>query len=254
MSRSFLSTLILSSIFSLLVYTVLLSPAAEPTRASQDPIVVNKTKGCEMEASIVGGEVFISLKNNHNDTITAFSIGLGKNHSVTTDFAYSDVRLGLAPNEVYQDRYRLPSSLTGSVPTLYLLTTVLENGGVDGDPVIARRIKEDRLGEKVQVYKALRILEKEEDKKPRDLKTLKSDVAAALNTSDAETLTTLNELQSIDPASSDNRLSEGVRGGLQTGREVVLRRLEELENLPSDWVDEGFDRLKTRFRKLLKRL
>jgi hypothetical protein len=247
MLRRLAIALIVPSIVGLLVYTVLLNPA-EPSRASQDPLVVNKTTGCEIKAEIVNNQVAITLKNNHAKTVTAFAIGFGNNHRITEDFAYSEVHLGIAPGEVFQERYPQPP-LTGSVPTLYLLTALLENGSHDGNFLIAQKIRDERLGEKVQVHRTLRILENQKTL-GKDPKALKDEVDAALSKAEPETLATLNELARTTP----KQLSDDVKRGLQVGREKMLRRLAALEQFPSESRERELMELKARFSALLTRL
>jgi hypothetical protein len=256
MLRRFLSTLILIPILSLFIYTVLLNPADEASGASQGPTVVNKTTGCDIKAQILGNEVVITLKNNHKQTATAFTIRLGNSHGITADFAYSDVHSGIAPGEIFQRTYPLPTALTGSLPTVYLLTVLLENGHHDGNLTVAQDVKDERLGEKIQILRTLRILDKHENLR-KDVKALKDDVAAALNTPDSETLAMLSELEPPDTGSNrqkNKELSDNMKKGLQVGREKMLRRLSTLEQLPNDSHETAIIELKTRFRMLLTRL
>lgn len=256
MLRRFLSTLVLLPIVSLFVYTVLLNPAGESSRASQDPMVINKTIGCEIKAQILGDLVTITLRNNHGQTITAFTIQLGDAHGITADFAYSEVHSGIVPGEVFQESYPLPRSLTGSVPTVSFLTVLLENGSHDGDFATAQRIRDERLGEKIQILRTLKILDKQENFR-KEPKVLKDELVAALSTLESETLTTLNELQVPDGVTGrqDNKqLSDGVKEGLQIGREGMVRRLARLEQFPNDSRETAFMELKMRLSKLLTKL
>jgi hypothetical protein len=196
--------------------------------------------------------VTVTLKNNHKQTITAFSISFGNTYTITEDFAYSEVHKGIAPGDIFEKRYQLSASDLGSeLPTLYLLTVLLENGSEDGDSLAAQKIKDERIGEKIQILRTLRILEKQA-KLPKDLKLLKGDVVAALNVGESETLITLNELQPLP--SKRNKLSDDVRNGLQVGRGKMLQRLEALEQFPSDRRESAFTELKTRSSDLLTKL
>lgn len=251
MFRRFLSALFLLPIVGLLGYTVLLNPRA---KASPNELtVVTRTRGHEvLKAEILDGEVTFTLKNNHKQTITAFTISFGDTFSITEDFAYSEVHQGIAPGDTFEKRYQLSASDIGlELPTLYLQTVLLENGE-DGYPRAAQRIKDERIGEKIQFLRTLRILEKQ-TKLPKDLRVLKGDVVAALNTEDSETLTALNELES-NPLSRRNKLSDDVRTGLQVGRGKMLQRLEALEQFSSDRKDTAFTELKTRSSNILSKL
>lgn len=253
MSRRFLSALILLPIIGLLVYTVLLNPG---TKASPNELtVVTRTRGHEVvKAEILDNQVTVTLKNNHKQTITAFAISFGRTLRITEDFAYSEVHKGIAPGDIFQQDYQLSTSdIASGLPTLYLLNVLLENGSEDGDSLSAQRIKDERLGQKIQILRTLRILEKQA-KLPQDLRTLKHDVAAALDTAESETLTTLNELQPATPLDERNKLSDDVRAGLQVGRGKMLQRLEALEQFPSDRRETAFKELKKRSSDLLSKL
>ncbi len=250
MFRRFLAGLITLPIIGLLVYTVLLNPGAKAS--PRELTVVTRTKGHEvLKAELVYNQVNLTLKNNHEQTITAFSISFGNTFKITEDFAYSDIHHGITPGDTFEKRYRLAASdIVSGPPTLHLLTVLLEDGSEDGDSLAARRIKDERVGEKIQFLRALRILERQE-RLPTDVKLLKAEVVAALNADDAEMLTTLNELQ---PLLRKNKLSDDVKMGLQFGREKMLQRLEALEHFPTDRRESAFTELKTRSSDLLTRL
>jgi len=191
------------------------------------------------------------MKNNHRETITAFAINFGDT-TIKEDFAYSDVHFGIEPGDTFQKSYSVsPPSVGSEIPTLYLLTVLLMNGGGDGNSKVSQEIRDERLGEKIQILRTLRILEKE-GPYPKDLKMVKSNIAAALNTSESEMLISLSELQ---PAlGSDRRLSDHLRNGLQVGREKMLRRFEVLEQLSDEDRQQGFVEFKDRSQKLVAKL
>jgi hypothetical protein len=250
MLRRFLVAAILLSIVSLLVYTVLLNPG---TQASPKELtVVTKTKGHEeLKATILDGQVRISLKNNHRHTITAFAINFGDT-TIKEDFAYSDIHFGVEPGDTFQTNYPVsPSPIGSEPPPLYLLTVLLKDGTNDGDSKVAQEIKDERLGEKIQIFRMLKILEKEGQSR-KDLKTTKSEIVAALDGGEAETRTTLNELQ--PSVQMNHNLSNALRSGLQVGREKMLRRFEVLEQLPPQHREQGFMELKERSNKLFAKL
>lgn len=250
MLRRFFAALIILPVIGLSLYTVLLNPSAEAS--PKELTVVTRTKGHEvLKAEVLDNQVTVRLKNNHKQTITAFTISFDNNFTITEDFAYSEIHLGISPGDIFEKRYQLSASDIGSgLPTLYLLTVLLESGSEDGDSLAAQKIKDERVGEKIQILRTLRILEKQE-KLPKDLKLLKGDVVAALNAGESETLTTLNELQ---PLLRRNRLSDDVKKGLQVGRGKILQRLEALEQFPSYLRESAFTELKTRSNDLVTKL
>jgi hypothetical protein len=107
------------------------------------------------------------------------------------------------------------------------------------------------LGNKIQILRTLRILNKEGLSR-KDLKIIKSDIVAALNAGEFETRITLNELQ---PSSrTDSKFSDDLKNGLHWGREKMLRRFEVLEQLPPESREHGFMELKQRSDKLFAKL
>jgi hypothetical protein len=253
MLRRFLATLIALPIISLFVYTTLINPGAKAS--PKQFTVVTRTRGYEvLKAEALDDQVKFTLENNHEHTITAFSITFGSTFKITEDFAYSEVHKGIAPGDIFEKSYQLsPSDVRPELPTLSLLTVLLENGSDDGDSVEAQKIKDERLGEKIQIFRTLRILERQA-KLPKDLKVLTDDVVASLNAAESETLITLNELQGAAPSSKRNKLSDGVEAGLQAGREKMLQKLEALERFPNDRREAAFEDLKTRFNQLVVKL
>ena len=136
-------------------------------------------------------------------------------------------------------------------PTIHLLAVLLKDGTDDGNFKVAQQMKDQRLGQKIQVLRTLRVLEREGQSR-KDLRTIKSDVFAALNASESETLANLIELS---PASrSDNQLSDELKAGLQWGREKIMQRLNVVENLPTEDQEQGLTELKTRAQKLVSKL
>jgi hypothetical protein len=249
MPLRFVALLTVLLVIGLFTYTVLFNPSA--SASPQELTVVIRTKGNEeLTAVVLDNEVRIRLKNNHRDTITAFAISLSGT-TIKEDFAFSDVHFGIEPGDTFEKSYPLSPSPTGELPTLYLLTVLLRNGTKDGNSKVAQEIEDVRLGEKIQILRALRILEKEGLSR-KDLKTIKSDIEAALNAGDFETRMILNELQ---PSSrTDGKFSDHLRNGLQWGRAAMQRKLEVVEQLPIESREHALMKLKERVQKLFAKL
>ena len=251
MLRRVLGASILLSIISLLIYGVLRNPAAQAS--PQEVTVVTRTRGHEeLKATMVDGELKIGLKNNHTETITAFAISFNDT-MVKVDFAYSEVHFGIEPGETFEESYPFSrSSPSAELPALHLLAVLLKDGKKDGNSKVAQEIEDVRLGNKIQILRTLRILEKEGQSHKDNLKIIKSDIVAALNAGDVETRIILNELQ---PRSrTDIKLSDDLKNGLHWGREKMLRRFEVLEQLPTEDRERGFMELKERSHKLFAKL
>lgn len=236
-------------VIGLFTYTFLFNPSA--SASPQELTVISRTRGGEvLKAEVIDNEVRIRLKNNHADTITAFAIKLGDT-TIKEDFAFSDVHFGIEPGSTFEKSFAVSPSTTGEPPTVYLLTVLLKNGARDGNLKIAEEMEDVRLGEKIQILRALRILEKEGQPR-KDLKTIKSDIEAALNAGDFETRMVLNELQ---PGSrTDSKFSDHFRNGLQWGRSSMQRKLEVVEQLPPESRERALMKLKERSQKLFAKL
>jgi hypothetical protein len=86
----------------------------------------------------------------------------------------------------------------------------------------------------------------------KDLKITKSDIVAALDSSEFETRIILNELDPTSP--SENKLSDDLRNGLQWGHVKMLRRFVVLEQLTSELREQGFFQFKDRAHKIFAKL
>jgi hypothetical protein len=250
MLRRIVGAAILLFLLGLLVYMVRLN--AEAQASPQELTLVTKTRGQEeVKATIVDGEIRFRLKNNHRETITAFAINFGDT-SIREDFAYSDVNFGIEPGDTFEKSYPISPSPVGSqIPTLYLLAVLLKNGTADGNAKVSHEIKDERLGEKLQILRTLRVLEKEGVLRG-DFKMIKSDLIAALNTDESQTRIELSQLQAV--IRRDNNLSDDLMNGLQVGRQKMLQRFGVLEQLPTENREKGFLEFKERANKLLAKL
>jgi hypothetical protein len=249
MVRRFLAAFSILAIILLVAFAVVLN--ARNPRAStalQRIAVLSQTRGNEvLTAELLNGQVTIRLKNNHKDTITAFAIKLDDT-TIKADFAYSEVHFGIEPGDTFERSY--PYSNTSSEPRpLQLLTVILMDGTKDGNSKIAQEIRDERLGEKIQILRTLKLLE---GQSPADLKTTRSDIVTALETTESETLASLSEL-SPTPG-SDNKLSDALKAGLQWGREKMLQAFDNLEKLPTEERRQAFTEFKARSQKLVSKL
>jgi len=248
MSHRFLAAISVLAILLVLTCTVLLNPSV--SASPQELTVVSRTKGNEvLTADAVDDQVRIKLKNNHKDTITAFVITLSDT-TIMEDFVYSDVHFGIEPGDTFEKSYLFSASSVGQLPTVHLVTVVLKDRTSDGDSKVAQTITDERLGEKIQLHRIVKILEKEGSGK--DIKGLKGNVTAALDAGEYEVRITRKEL--LPASRMDDSLSEDLRNGLHWAREKMLRKLQTLEELPAERQEQGVTELKTRSQKLLSKL
>jgi len=238
------------AVLLLLVYIV--PPNTNVSASPQELTVVSRTKGHELvTAEAVDDQVRLKLKNNHKDTITAFVISFSDT-TIREDFAYSDVHFGIEPGDTFEKSYPIsPLPIGSEPPTLHLLAVLLKDGTNDGSSKVVQQIRDERLGEKIQIHRMLKILEKEESSR-KDIKALKGDITAALDAGEDETRIIRKELL---PASGiTDELSENLKKGLHWGREKMLRKFQTLEHLPTERQEEGLIELKDRAHKLFAKL
>jgi hypothetical protein len=249
MLRRILAVLSVLAVILLVSFTVVLKPGvrqASPKRLA----VTSQTRGEELlTAEALDNHVRVTLKNNYRDTITAFAIKIGDT-MIKEDFAYSEVNFGVEPDETLeQDYWCITPTKDSEIQTIHLLAVIRKDGTKDGNLKVAQEVIDERLGEKIQILRTLRILE---GQSPADLKKMRPDIVTALNTSESETLVSLSELS---PTSrSDNQLSDDLKAGLQWGREKMLQRFDVLEKLPTEERGQGFTELRDRSRKLFAKL
>lgn len=250
MARSLLAAIGALSVLFVFTYTTRLNTGV--SASPQELTVKSRTKGSEvLRADFVDNEIRIRLQNNHKQTITAFAISFGST-TVKVDFAYSEVRFGIQPGETFEKSYSFSRlSLHTELPTLHLLTVLLKDGTTDGESKVAQQIKDQRLGEKIQLHRMLKILEKEGVSR-KDIKALKAEIAAALEAGEYEARIIRKEL--VPASKMDDDVSEDLKKGLHWGRETMLRRFQDVEQLPAERQEEGFMQLKERAHKLFAKL
>src|SRR5688572_15770568 len=156
MLRRFLAVVPTLSILLVFTYTVLLN--SRVSASPQELTVKSQTKGDEvLKADLLDDQIRIRLSNNHKATITAFVVRFDDT-TVIADFAYSEVDFGIEPGQSFEKSYPFSRSLVGAeLPMLHLLTVLLNDGTWDGNSKVAQQIKDERLGEKIQIHRILKI-------------------------------------------------------------------------------------------------
>ena len=249
MPRQFIPALIVAAIIAVLAFTARLNPQA--SASPQELTVISQTRGNEvLTAVVLENDVKIRLTNNHKETITAFAIKFSDT-TIKEDFVYSEAQLGIEPGDTLEKTYPLSTSLPGKLPTIYLLTVLLKNGQKDGNSKVSQEIEDVRLGNKIQLLRTLRILDKEGFSR-KDLKALKGEITAALDAGEYEALAIKKEL--LPASGMDDSLSKNLKKGLHWGREKMLRTFQTLEQMPIERQEQGIVELKDRTHKLFAKL
>ncbi|HKO43704.1 MAG TPA: hypothetical protein VJU84_10450 [Pyrinomonadaceae bacterium] len=223
-------------IVSLVVFSGI-GHSASPGPATDSPSIVNKTRSFEVVGvNNEGKELHLQLKNNYTKTITAFEISIGPDFSVTEEFVFAEVSdAGIKPQGIFSKSYPLPST-TQQMPTfdVTIKTIVLDDGSGDGDALAFEDIKAKRLGEEIQLRRAVEMLGRFFEKSESDIEQLKADVTNALN------------------RDSDKPLSGKIKQGLDRGRANVLRKMAEIEDQNSEV--EKLKQVKGTYERILTRL
>jgi hypothetical protein len=216
-------------LLTLLAVFVFTKTHPEPKAAPQEVVPINKTSGFRiLQASRVGSELTLSIKNTYAKKITAFVLTAGNDFRITEDFITAEApnEVGIQPQQTFTRTYPLPSDQSN--PTVILQAVVLDDKTGDGDSVIFEDVRDTRLGHAVQVKRALKILERYAHETP-NVDNLQTEMTTALNRPQLETLAAV---KTIRPEGTINRkspeaLSGFVEEGLAAGRADVLRKLDE---------------------------
>lgn len=240
----------------LICATALVVTKTSPSKpASQDDVpVINKTTGFQVvQVKRLDNGLALSLKNNYPRRITAFVLTVGDGFRITEDFITSEVsdEVGIQPQQTFERTYPLPTDKT--TERIVLQAIVLDDKTGDGDAIIFEDIKDTRLAQAVQIRRSLKVLEKYLNDRS-GVENLKTEMAAALDRPQSETLNALKEIRPIGTVNRKNAeaLSHSVKAGLSAGREDVLRRLGEAKVFP--YSNDFLLETKAHYEKLLKRL
>ncbi len=247
-----LSTFCISTVVLVLLIGISALSGNRSTSQQNLPLqIVNRTQGFSVIKAEGGSNEFsITLKNNSAKTITAFSISPSKGYTITEEFVFAETAdIGIGSNALFSKSYPTMNSMQSE--SIEIKALVFADGTAEGDAREVRQIVDSRLGEQIQMRRAVKELEKFLAKGYRDASELKRNLDNALNSSDEATLSILAELRP-SRAISKQPLSEELRIGLSNGRHSVLTRLSEAE-AESDGSLFSFLELKETYERVLAR-
>jgi hypothetical protein len=241
-----ISSLFVLSLFGISALTV------KPSKAPQKAVVrtLNRTDSFfVIKATRDLDGLSITLKNDSAKTITAFSISPAKELTIIEEFVFAETAdMGVKPHQEFSKTYGLPDSLQPQL--VEINTLIFDDGTVEGDLSAARRIEDSRLGQQIQMRRAVKELQTYLKDRSPDFSQLKSNLMKALNASDNDTLSTILELK---PAreNATPQFSDSLREGLENGRQNVLRNVSQAE---STGLADDLLRLKATYERILSRL
>lgn len=205
----------------------------------------------------------LSIQNNSNKAITAFvitsPIDAGTVFTVKEEFLFSQGDFVIFPGQQYDKIIGIPDYRRDEI-TLNLSAVMFEDGAGEGDPQTIRGIEDSRLGEKVQLMKALTVLERLSKLSDVEIgaywhKTAKSDFETALNAPNAPALMRLNKMSLNEEA---NEGSEEFKLGAHTGNEDVARMVLKLTDIQARQGTSAFKaevlRIRSLYTKMITRL
>src|SRR5215831_6156021 len=159
----------------------------------------------------------LQLKNGSNKLITAYSLSLGPNDMMETDFVPGLGRQGVAPGET--ESITIPLVGQGP-PTITIGAIVFEDGSSEGDFEAADDIRDRRIGDRIQLQRIQALIAKASPE-PDAIKELKRQISS---------------LSDVPPYKNH---SQGIRSGMNFAKDWTLKMLERLE------AGELDDQLKT---------
>lgn len=246
---SVIATLLLISLTAL-VFT---STYPSPESATQDLAPINKTSGLQiLKAKHVGNELRLSIKNNYAQTVTAYVLTIGT-FRITEDLVIAEppAEFGIRPQQTFERSFTL--SARQLTETVVLQAVVLEDKTGDGDPIIYEDIRDTRLGQAVQIKRALKVLEKY-GSDTSDLESLSIEMSDALNRHESDTLEAIKKIRPIGTINRDSEqaLSSCVKQGLSSARNDVLTKIDEAKAFPAK--KDYLHKMKVYYETLLNRL
>lgn len=241
------------------------SKSLDPSRLEDTNVdVINRTRSCEvMQAKRRNGQLVLSLRNGYTKRITAFSVSVGSSATslffYKEDFIFSEAtgEVGIKPNETHVPTIALPLSLHHTPsPRVTIQAVVLDDSTGDGSPLVFKDIKDERLGEAIQMKRAIDALQKREEigqLSAADVADFKRELTSAFDAPERETLAVLSAMR---PTRSVNRdsglLSDALKEGLSNAKKAIMRSLTEAENAPSP--TERLIKMKAHYEESLRRL
>lgn len=242
----------------LLVLSALVLTRSIPSKTAQagNISVLNKTSAFQVvSAQQVNNRLSLSFKNNSTQTVTALVITIGDDFRITEDFITSEIpdKVGIKPQRTFEKTYSIPATLR-TVPVT-LQAVVFEDKTGDGDPIIFQDVRDNHLGQAVQVKRFLKVFDKHVNPPvPANTDSLRQDLAAALDGPETETLSIIRELHPTGPINRNGNgsVSGFVKQGLEAAKIDILRRTSEFGSSEDPTVK--LQELKAYYEQLLRRL
>jgi len=238
---------------------IFVSTKTSPSQNTQEPAdikLTNKTNLQVVKAKRDKNVLLLTLMNKYAKRVTAFAVTIGS-FRFTEDFVSNEVSddFGINPNGSHERRIPIPSSnANDAVIHATLQAVIFEDKAGDGDPVVFEDMRDDRLGQAVQIKRSLKILERYVHLEKFDTSQLRSELESAWGATESETVADLRELRPLGTINRNGNgpLSTYVKDGLENAKADAKRRFDEAAQSPSK--RDSLLRIKAHYQRLLKRL
>lgn len=147
----------------------------------------------------------------------------------------------------------MPSEFATGAVTVQAV--VLDDKTGDGDAIIFEDVRDTRLGQAVQIKRSLKLLEKYIEN-GSDLNSLRTEMVAALDRPELETLNAIKEIRSVGIINrkTTDALSAFVKEGLAAGTADVLRKVDQAKAKKASDTKDFLVETKTHYETLLTKL
>lgn len=239
--------------------------SSSPKKVYPSIKVNNLTKFCELlNVKYHQEHINYSFQNNGDKAVTAFLLTYRIDSSTVftykEDYAFSEGDDVILPGRSVDRVIGIPPNPTGKPEIVFNLSAVIyEDNTYEGNPHIVRDIQDNRLGQKLELIKALPVIERVSRLPETEInlywnKNAKQDLETALNEPDTSFLTQLSKKSLINERYNQ---SEEFKLGIQAGKEDVLQKYQELLAIQEKQgivaLREGIHRLRNVYARMIAR-
>lgn len=242
-----------------------LSPDKHRDKAIQ---IQNLTESLQvMRAERHNAHINVELRNVSNRSIISFVIASalpgGGLFTVQEEFAYSENDTAITPGSNYQKEFSIPSSLGQQQGLSFtLLVVIFDDKAYEGDQETARKIADERLGQKIQLLRAASLLQKKLELSDSELQMFSSqglgqELEKELDTSNEYFVLEVRKVKPLSTSGgmSDDNIPEDVNRGAKTAKESILQNVQAFElSKGNDALRQQLLSLKKRYEKIIRRL
>jgi hypothetical protein len=178
-------------------------------------------------------QILISLRNDYAKKITSYELSMGSKLTLV-DYKYSDHEDGISPGNVVEELQTIDIDPELSEKGIAILAVLFEDGTSDGDPAHIQEIVQYRLGGKMQLERALLMLEKVKARPRNEISAELARIKADLNSS----------------RDQDSALPQYVKFGINDAKMMLSREIESLSNHLDDGAESQINSIIEKYRQI----